>query len=191
MLVAVAVVLSGCATGDGDDQGATTTSPAAAEAPASPWDVPLEQRPALFDPCEEIPIEAIEEAIGGQVERDEDIHHHRPEELYTCSWSNDEVRFIMTGTWMSRQEFVGDQKFETLDSGAVVHGRSSLWLAPKVGSERDDCFHVFFTERGAVVGHMSLKTSLREFQGQRISRACDVYESTIEPLIGYLPEGDF
>ena len=62
-MVAVAVVLSGCATGDGNNQGATTTSPAADEAPANPWDVPLEQRPALFDPCEEIPIEAVEEAI--------------------------------------------------------------------------------------------------------------------------------
>ena len=66
MLVAAAVVVSGC----GADHGEGTTTSASPEAPVNPWDLPLEERPDLFDPCAEIPIEAVEEALGGPVELD-------------------------------------------------------------------------------------------------------------------------
>ena len=191
MLVAVAVVLSGCATGDGNNQGATTTSPAADEAPASPWDVPLEQRPALFDPCEEIPIEAIEEAIGGAVEPVPEIHRHRPGELFTCTWESDEVRYIITGTWRSRDQFLADPKYDMIDRDSTVLGRSSIRFVNPSGSRDNNCFQVFFTESGAVVVNANLRTPLREFRGERSWKACDVLDSSMDPIVERLPKGDY
>ncbi|MDO8394341.1 MAG: hypothetical protein Q7T31_08140, partial [Dietzia sp.] len=84
-----------------DNDQATTTSPAAAEETINPWDLPIEQRPALFDPCAEIPIEAVEQGVGGPVEPSEQLHNHRPGELFSCGWKNDEVLIDILSTWKS------------------------------------------------------------------------------------------
>lgn len=98
VLAAAAVVVSGCGAGDGEG----TTTSALPEAPVNPWDLPLEERPDLFDPCAEIPIEAVEEALGGPVELDEQLRIERPGELLSCGWRNREVIFNVLSTWKSR-----------------------------------------------------------------------------------------
>src|SRR5699024_80758 len=91
VLVAAAVMVSGC----GADDGAVTTTSPPTEAPVNPSDLPLEERPDLFDPCAEIPIEAVEEALGGPVEPDEQLRIDRPGELLSCGWRNRDVIFTV------------------------------------------------------------------------------------------------
>src|SRR5699024_6177327 len=48
VLVASCVVVAGC-TSSGEEEAATASEPVV-EPPSNPWDLPLEQRPPLFDP---------------------------------------------------------------------------------------------------------------------------------------------
>ncbi|WP_163376376.1 DUF3558 family protein [Dietzia sp. Alg238-R159] len=190
-MVAAGVVLSGCASADGGEDTSTTTSPAAAEEPGNPWDLPIEQRPALFDPCAEIPVEAVEEAVGAAVQPDDLVHHHRPDELYACGWKNDEVLFGVVGTWQDRQGFLDHSRLVPIDSQSIVQGRPSLRAAEVGDRGAENCYQVFFTSRGGVVLNVALMSVLREFRGERSVNACDVLDQIIEPVMQYVPEGDF
>src|SRR5699024_1792222 len=57
VLVASCVVVSGW-TSSVEEEAATASDPVGAP-PRKPCDLPLEQRQPLFDPCGEIPIEAV------------------------------------------------------------------------------------------------------------------------------------
>ena len=188
-VVAAGVVLSGCASADGGDE--TTTSPTDTQAPGNPWDLPIEQRPALFDPCAEIPVAAIEEGVGSPVQPADLVHHHKPDELYACGWQNDEVLFGVVGTWQSRQGFLDHSGLVPIDLRSVVHERPSL-RATEVGDRgEENCYQVFFTSRGAVVVNIALMTALRTFRGERSVDACVVLDQTIGPVMEFIPEGDF
>ena len=102
-----AVVTAGCASGDGQDP-VTTTSPAVAEAAGNPWDLPLGERPPLFDPCAEIPIEVVSEGAGKPVEQVDDLTHRRSTELMGCGWSNDELILSLLSTWKSKSDYIAD-----------------------------------------------------------------------------------
>ena len=187
--VAACVVLCGCVSGEASDQ--TTTSPAGTEVASNPWDLPIEQRPALFDPCTEIPVQAIEQGVGGPVEPDERLTNHRPGELMTCGWTNRKVQFNAIGTWKSRSEYLADPGFVLKEDGAVIAGRKSLRMA-EVGDGTDrTCLHLFFTNRGTVYLKLDLVGGLSEFRGVRFSKACDALDQAIEPVVSYIPEGDF
>lgn len=190
-VVAAGVVLSGCASADGGEDTSTTTSPAAAEKPGNPWDLPVEQRPALFDPCAEIPEEAIAEAVGDSVAAAEHVHHHRPGELYACGWKNDEVLLGIVGTWRTRVEFLADSEFGSVDTQSVVHGRPGFRASDRSGGPDENCYQIFFTSRGAVVVNVVLTKALREFRGERSVKACDVLDQTIGPVTKFIPGGDF
>lgn len=186
-LIAAAVVLSGCGADDGED---TTTSPPP-EASVNPWDLPLEERPELFDPCAEIPVEAVEEALGGLVEPDELVHNHRPNELHTCGWKNDELIFIVTSTWRSKQGFLTHTGFGPFNTESVVEGRASYRARDRDDSSNDTCYQVFFTSRGAVVVNVNLIDPFNVFQGSRNSDACTVLDQTIGSIINHLPAEDY
>ena len=189
-VVAAAVMLSGCATDDGNNQGATT-SPDAAEPPANPWDVPLEQRPALFDPCEEIPIEAVEEAIGGAVEPNDDLTRHRPGELMACGWKNRQVHISSLATWKSLEDYLADRSFVVQSGTSDSTERSSLRLAEKGDATGRTCLDLFFTSQGAVWVKLDLVGGLRDFKDERFYEACDALDAAIPILLPHIPDGEF
>lgn len=188
--VAAGVLLSGCGAGQGGDE-TTTTSPIVTETSANPWDLPIEQRPALFDPCAEIPIEAVEQAVGGPVEPDERLTNRRPGELVTCGWANSEVMINTIGTWKSREGYLADPSFFLRRQDSAILGRRGLTMVEAGDRTDSTCLQLFFTGRGTAYIKLDLIDGLSEFRGQRFTKACDVLDEAIVPLLPYIPEGDF
>ncbi|MBS7549185.1 DUF3558 family protein [Dietzia massiliensis] len=190
-LVAAGVVLSGCASADGGGETPTTTSTAAPEESGNPWDLPVEQRPALFDPCAEIPVEAVEGVVGTPVESAENLRNHDRGELFSCGWKNDEILFGVVGTWRARHEFLSDRGFEAIDNKSMVAGRPGFRARDRGDQFNTTCYQVFFTSRGAVVLNVNLIDSMGAFQGAPLSEACEVLDAVIEPIMKFIPKGDF
>lgn len=189
-LVAVGVVLAGCASADGRQEAPTTTSAAGPEESGNPWDLPVEQRPALFDPCAQIPLEAIEEGVGSPLREDEGLRNHEPGDLFTCGWKNDELLLGVISTWKAKGALVGDRGFGSVDAESTVSGRPGF-RASDEGREDDTCYQAFFTSRGAVLVNVNMRTSLRTFRGERPWSACDVLDEVIGPVMPYIPGGDY
>lgn len=182
-LLAATVVLSGCGTGD---ESATTTSPPP-EASVNPWDLPLEERPALFDPCAEIPFEAIQEGAGSPVTRDDQFRISEPGELLACGWRSDEIIFSALSTWKSRDEYLNDRAFIPIENS--MSGRPGLELRDTVGTH--SCQQAFFTSSGTVFLAIDLVTGMSTFRGEHFSEACDVLDEVTAPILSSLPEGDY
>lgn len=182
-------VVSACGVGQNDDQ-VTTTSPAAIEESGNPWDLPIEQRPPLFDPCAEIPIEAVEEGVGGPVEPSEQLRNHRPGELFSCAWKNDEVLFGVVGTWRSKQEFLDDTGLVEINPTARIENRVGLRARDRGDESSTTCYHVLFTDRGAVILNVNLVGSLSSFRGAVLEDACEVSEHVSSSVLEYLPGGE-
>ena len=187
MLVAAAVVVSGCGAGDGEG----TTTSASPEAPVNPWDLPLEERPDLFDPCAEIPIEAVEEALGGPVHLDEAMRNHKPDELHTCAWRDNEVMYVVTTTWLSKQGFLADTGFGTFDTQSAIFDRPSFQTRDRGDESESSCYQIFFTSRGAAVVNVNIMKSMGQYRGETFVGACEVLESSINPIVHHLPAGDY
>ncbi|WP_440220212.1 DUF3558 family protein [Dietzia sp. MNB45] len=187
--MAAVVVLSGCASADGGEETSTTTSPAAAEEPGNPWDLPIEQRPALFDPCAEIPIEAIEEGVGSPVRQDEQLRINEPGDLLACGWKNGEVIFGVLSTWKSRGDYLGDDSLVASES--KVSGRPSLRLLSKADMGENGCQQSFFTPEGTLIVSVDLIHGLFAFRGENFADPCSVLDESILSVMPYLSEGDF
>ena len=189
--VAVGVVLSGCGTADGDDTTTTTPTTSAAEQSDSPWDLPLEQRPALFDPCAEIPVESIEQGLGGPVETVPSRTHHRPRELMSCAWRTDDASLSILGTWKSYQEYTADRTLAMVEPDHELAGRPGIRMLDAPRKDDRACYQVFFTERGTVLMVIDLHDLLKNFRGQRISDPCEALELAATPAAAHIPSGDF
>lgn len=190
-VVAVGVVLAGCAPGDGG--GSTTTAPSSpvAEGPVSPWDLPLEERPPLFDPCEEIPVEAVEEGAGRPVEPMEDLENNLGGELISCGWKTDEIHIAVLSTWKSKSEYKFDPAYEVEDGEIEVAGRSGMQLVRRSLDPDMHCYAVFFTSQGTFWINVIVSNSLGRFQGEKFRKACDVLKTVAGPIVSNIPEGDF
>ena len=187
-LVAALVVLSGCASADGGEEAPTTTSAAAPEESGNPWDLPVEQRPALFDPCAEIPVEAIEEGVGSPVRADSELRIDRPGELLACGWKNEEVIFGVLSTWKSREDYLRDESF--VASEFAVSGREGLRLLSKADMGSNSCRQLFFSSEGTLFVSVSLVHGLASFRGQNFADPCTALEESVHPVMKYLPRGD-
>lgn len=181
--------MSACGVSQDNDQ-ATTTSPAAAEETINPWDLPIEQRPALFDPCAEIPIEAVEQGVGGPVEPSEQLHNHRPGELFSCGWKNDEVLIDILSTWKSHSDYIASPTGFIDRPETKVLNRSAMRLTDRF-DDPETCRYLFFTDLGTVVVSVSLTTTLGLFRGQRFTRVCEALNETTHSLLQFIPNGDF
>ena len=189
VLVAAAMVLAGCTTDDGVDQVSTTTNPSATEQPGNPWDLPLEQRPPLFDPCEEIPIEAVEAGVGSGVEPDPELRIHQPGELMSCAWMNNEVIFAVLSTWKSRSSYLSDSSF--IASDAEVENRVGLRLIGHADMGAHACQQLFFTSQGTVFISIDMISGLSSFKGVNFVDPCEALEESLQGVMSYVPGGDF
>ena len=181
-LVAAAVVLSGCSS---VEENVTTTSPSP-ETPINPWDLPLEDRPALFDPCAEIPVEAVEEGVESPVTRDDQFLLSKPGELLACGWRSDEVIFSALSTWKSRDEYLNDRAFVASENS--MNGRPGLELRDTVGTR--SCQQAFFTSSGTIFLAIDLITGLTTFRGEHFSDPCEALAEVTLPILDALPDGD-
>jgi hypothetical protein len=188
-VVAAGVVLCGCASGTGAEE--PTTSPSAAEASGNPWDLPLEQRPPLFDPCSEIPVATVEAGVGSPVTMDDEVAENRPGELIYCTWRNKEMMFTVLSTWKSREEYLKDPSFEIESEEAEIAGRTAMRLVEPSDARSGNCYDLFFTKGGAVMVGIRLLTSLNEFRGNRLVKSCDALNQAIDPVVPLIPEGNF
>ena len=184
-LLAAAVVLSGCGA---VEENVTTTSPSP-ETPVNPWDLPLEDRPALFDPCAEIPVEAVEEALGGPVEPDDRLHNGNPRSLISCGWKNNEAIFGVLGTWKSREEYVSDGSYAytKIETG----NRHGLRLVATSDLGANRCREVFFTSRGTAFISLDLFTGTTSFKGKDFVEPCEALSGISETILTYAPAGSF
>lgn len=185
-LVAAAVVLSGCSS---VEENVTTTSPSP-ETPVNPWDLPLEERPELFDPCAEIPVEAVEEGIGGPVQPVESYKRHQPGSLMACGWKSSEAHISVLSTWKSRDDYLTDPSFDIVEPQVEVAGRVGPRLADRNGSSDSSCTQLFFTPQGTVWLRLELVTGLREFKGRQFARACEEIGEVAVPVVRLLPGRD-
>ncbi|MDX2358888.1 DUF3558 family protein [Dietzia sp. PP-33] len=184
------MVLSGCVAGQADDQ-ATTTSPTTAEAPSNPWDLPIEQRPALFDPCAEIPVEAVEQGVGGPVEPVDEYTRHQPGGLMVCGWSTDEVDLSVLATWKSRDDYLNDDMFKVQDLSYEVMDRPGLRVGESDDYTKKTCIQIFFTARGTIWTKLDLFGAFHEFKGERFADPCESLDEAMVPIMASFPEGDF
>ena len=186
-LVAAVVVLSGCGTGDGEETTTTTTS--ATEQPGDPWDLPLEQRPALFDPCTEIPDDAVAEGFGEPVRRTERYVNHKPGELMSCGWESDDVEINILSTWKSRDDYFSDRMISVEEN--AIAGRPGMRGFDTTDTTERSCIQLFFTEQGTIWLKLNLLDLLREFRGVRSAAPCEALEQVIRPIMAHYPQGDF
>lgn len=189
-MIAAGLALFGCASG-GDEETPTTTTSSAAAGPVNPWDLPIEQRPALFDPCSELPVEAVEQGLGGPVEPIESYENHDPGGLMACGWKNDQADISVLSTWKSRDEYLADEEFTVEDSAHELAGRTGMRLLDANDMTERSCLQLFFTERGSVWVRLDLSDLFREFKGERPADACWALEQALQPLMGHFPKGDF
>ena len=188
-LVAVGVVLSGCGTADGDDTTTTTPTTSVAEQSDSPWDLPLEQRPALFDPCAEIPDEVVAEGFGEPVQRTERYVNHKPGELMSCGWESEDVEINILSTWKGRADYIADRAITTEEN--VINGRPGMRGLDNTDSTERTCLQLFFTEQGTVWLKLNLLDLLRKFRGERSADPCEALDQVILPIMAHYPQGDF
>lgn len=189
VLVASCVALSGCASGGGEEP--TTTSTPVAQGPTNPWELPLEQRPPLFDPCAEIPVEAVSEGVGSPMESSEDSTIYDPPGLISCAWSNDEVLISVLSTWKSHSEYSADPSFGISDRDYKAVGRSGIQLYQPEQMMKQSCHSLFFTGEGTVMVSLSLLLALNDFRGTRLSEGCEVLNQVSDPIVDLVPGGDF
>ena len=190
-LVAVGVGLSGCASAGGEEEPtATTTSSASAEESGNPWDLPIEQRPALFDPCADVPADAVEQAVGAPIRLEELLTKSEPGQLQACGWSSDEVVLDLVATWKSHSDYLANPTGVVDGDGHPVGGRNALRLVDQE-NEPNTCRYLFFTGRGTVALTVSLATTFKTFRGHHFADACDVLQETATTLVEFLPPGDF
>lgn len=182
------MVLSGCASGGGEEMPTTTTSSAAA-GPVNPWDLPVEQRPALFDPCTELPVEAVEQGLGGPVEPIERFTFRKPGEMMACGWRTDQANISVLSTWKSRDEYLADGAFTVMDPEHELDGRIGMRLLDGTGDPEWSCIQQFYTERGAT--WLWIDLNYYDFKGRRVADACEALEQTIPPILAHFPKGDF
>lgn len=185
-------VLSGCANAGGGSevQVDPSTSQVIVETQADPWALPLEERPELFDPCAEIPLEAVEAAVGGPVETSDLLTKREFGSLLACGWNSDEVMLDILSTWKPHGDFVSDPaEFVESDRWAVA-GREALRLTDGA-NDPAVCRDLFFTEQGTVVISLSLPTTFESFKGERFVEVCDALDEVSSYLADYVPEGDF
>ena len=190
-LVAVGVVLSGCGTADGDDTTTTTPTTSVAEQSDSPWDLPLEQRPALFDPCAEIPDEAVAEGFGEPVQRTERYVNHKPGELMSCGWETDtgDVEINILSTWKGRADYIADRAISVEEN--EINGRPGMRGLDNIDTSGASCLQLFFTEQGTIWLKLNLLGQFYEFGGEQFADACWALEEVIPPIMAHYPEGDF
>ncbi|GLB65323.1 hypothetical protein NCCP2495_32030 [Dietzia sp. NCCP-2495] len=190
-LAAAVLVLSGCGTRDGEDTTTAATASSATEQSGSPWDLPLEQRPALFNPCTEIPIAAIEQGLGGPVTPVDAFENHRPGDLMSCGWRAEEADLTVLSTWKSREEYRTDRSFDVVSAQEELNGRVGMRLLDAIGDPDRSCLQLFFTERGTAWVQVHLTNPYKELDGQRLPNACVVIDQFSQPIMEYLPKGDF
>lgn len=185
------MVLSGCASADGGEETSTTTSPTAAEEPGNPWNLPIEQRPALFDPCAEIPVEAIEEGVGVAVHPIDEYANNEPGQLISCGWKSDEVHVSVLGTWKSHDEYLADPNFLVEKRNDEIGGRNALQMTERTNRAEDSCLNLLFTSRGTVWVKVTMSTALRYFRQERAVAPCDALEEVASSIVAFVPEGDY
>ncbi|NLE82203.1 MAG: DUF3558 family protein [Rhodococcus sp.] len=192
-MIAAVVVLSGCGTGDGEETTSTTAeaTTSAAEQPGNPWDLPLEQRPALFDPCAEVPIEVIEQGLGSPVSPVAAYENHLPKDLMSCGWRSENAELTILTTWKSREDYQADRSFDVSSTHEELNGRVGMRLLDAIGNPDETCLQLFFTERGTAWIQFHITDLYLEFEGQRRSNACEVMEQVSQPIMEHLPKGDF
>lgn len=189
-VIAAGLALFGCASG-GDEETPTTTTSSAAAGPINPWNLPIEQRPALFDPCSELPVEAVEQGLGGPVEPVQQFTRHQPGGLMACSWATEHAEINVLSTWKSRDQYLKDASFTVVDPEFELGGRESMRMLDATDSTERACLQVFFTERGATWLMLDLIDRFREFDGERFVDPCNVLEQVGLPIIEHLPKGNF
>lgn len=187
--LAACVVLSGCGAGQEDDQ-TTTTSPVVTETPGNPWDLPIEQRPALFDPCAEIPVEAVEQGVGGPVEANELLTRYEPAGLMVCAWKSEDAHVNVLSTWKPLEAYLSDPSFVVKDVKYETSGRRSLLMVEKGDNSDSTCLQVFSTPVGTVWIKLDLVSGLNKFNAKRFVKACDALDEAAFPILPYLPKGD-
>lgn len=189
--VAMGLVLAGCVGGaGGSGEGATTTS-ATADESGNPWAMPASERPPLFDPCAEIPIEAVREGAGPEARLDDELGQREPGQLTSCGWSTTEVLVSVLATWKSHRDYMADETVILDPMPVEVGGRSATRLRTRADASERYCRLLFFTARGTVVTTAAMITSLEKFRGENFVPVCDVVDKVAAPLVEYFPEGDF
>ena len=185
-------VLPGGGGGELGDGTATVVSsaPAVAAATGNPWDLPLDQRPPLFDPCTEIPESALREAGFTPDMRKPELTMRKPGEGMACAWGNSEVLANMISVWRTPEE-VREMEHIAFQGVIEVDGRNAeeYFEVGDYGHRTDRAF--FYTGRGAVSLSISSVSAVREFKGRYGVDAREVFRSTSSPFVAAIPSGDY
>lgn len=189
--VAMGLVLAGCGSGAGGSGEGVTTTSTAAEKSGNPWAMPASERPPLFDPCAEIPIEAVREGAGPEARPDDELGQREPGQLTSCGWSTSEVLVSVLATWKSHRDYMADETVMLDPTPVKVGGRTATRLRTRSDTSQRYCRLLFFTERGTVVTTAATVTSLEKFRGKNFVPVCDVVDKVAAPLVEHFPEGDF
>lgn len=91
---------AGCSPQEG--QPATGSAPPATTAPTDYRSLPLEQRPEVFNPCEEITIPYLEAAGFEDVEEKDYLESHSSDSrAHMCGWTAYPMSLTVVGSWTS------------------------------------------------------------------------------------------
>ena len=108
-----------------------------------------------------------------------------------CGWRAEDAELTILSTWKSRREYLADRSFDVVSAQEELNGRVGMRLLDAIGHPEESCLQLFFTERGTAWIQVHLQNLYMEFDGQRRSNACEVIDQVSQPVMSYLPKGDF
>ncbi|MDO5663322.1 MAG: DUF3558 family protein, partial [Brachybacterium sp.] len=169
-----------------DERAQTTEGDTTTSVEANPYELPLEERPPLFDPCTEIPEEALEEAGFTPEDKDQNFFIDDHAMINGCQWTNDDLMLSVASYWYSLEEMVANNDFQ-LQEPFPDQDRSGQFF--KDPNRRDGAeLAIFSTTRGVVIIDGQFASILPTFRGEPTTDLKAAFITTSIPLVNALPE---
>lgn len=115
VMCAIGALGAGCSPGE-------TEPPQASAAPEpDPWTLPLEERPPVFNPCEEIDESFLEDGGYSGMSTEPGLENHGAGGFgHSCSWANESVEITIVTSWTPLEEIESNTGQENLGDVQVA-----------------------------------------------------------------------
>lgn len=141
---ALLVAVGGC--------GATEPDPptTVVQSQPDPWTLPLEDRPPVFNPCEEITAEELESLGLEDVQVDPSVEKHNVSlDSHMCGWTGYPMSLMVAASWTTLEELA--IQFSGRESTQIQYsGMAALKLRRSSGGSEPECTFAVETPDGTL-----------------------------------------
>lgn len=172
--ITVALLAGGCAAAsDAVEKSSGAPEHVAAPTTTDYRALPLEERPEVFNPCEEISVEFLEQAGFEDVEVDPRFEEHPVNGGgHKCGWDAYPLSLVVVGAWSTLDDILENHSAAILDQ-TNVNGYETIVYRMKTSSTRRQCHLAIETNTGLISmgGNRSFRSNKPEVKD---FDACDL-----------------